>query len=108
MPTSSAAKPTPTRANPDAKPPSSEAAITSNNTRSIQFNLISPASKRFPRQDAVRFAVFFAGPLHHFGRQGGRRWALVPMDGFQVVPHVLLVEGGLRAPRLIARTRPEA
>src|SRR5581483_8188623 len=66
------------------------------------------SSQRSTGYEAIRFSVFFAGLLDDFGRQrrGGR--LLVPTNGFQMIPHVLLVERRLRAARIVAGARPEA
>ena len=56
-------------------------------------------------QPAQRFAIFLAGALDDLARQLRTRRALVPVERFQVVAHVLLVERR-RAAADAARCRP--
>src|SRR5579883_1326806 len=58
-------------------------------------------------QFAIGLPVFFARPQRDLLRQARRGRLLVPVDRFQIVPHVLLVIGGLRAPGLVLIHRPE-
>src|SRR5215469_15646113 len=60
------------------------------------------------RQTLIRLDVLPAGAARHLRRQGRRRWLFVPVNLFQVIPHVLLIEGRLRLSWLVEVHRPEA
>src|SRR5580704_1703307 len=56
----------------------------------------------------VSFAIARARGCHHFRGQCWRGWLLVPADALEIIPHVLLIERGLRAPGLVFIGGPEA
>src|SRR6185503_19384986 len=69
----------------------------------------SPALGKIPTgQPPERFDVFLACPGHHVIRERGDRRLLVPLDGFEIVAHELLVEARLRAAPPVGVARPEA
>src|SRR6516165_159955 len=59
------------------------------------------------RELAIGLPVLLAGALSNFLRQSGRGRLLIPMDRLEVIADVLLVVGGLRAPRLIRIRGPK-
>src|SRR5207248_5817651 len=54
------------------------------------------------------FEVFFARTGYHFVGERGCGRLFVPMDGFEIVADVLLVEGGLRAAGVVGCGGPVA
>src|SRR5215471_15882109 len=60
-----------------------------------------------PSKPPVRFNIFLAGLLRHFRRKRRRRRLLVPANLFQVISHVLLVEGWLRCAWFVSIRGPK-
>src|SRR5215471_2114771 len=63
--------------------------------------------ERPPGERAIRLPVFLAGATGNFLRQSWRGRLFVPMDGLQIIAHILFVVRGLRVSRLIGIGRPK-
>ena len=59
-----------------------------------------------PGNQAEGFEILFAGTGDDFVRERGCGSLFVPMDGFEVIADVLLVEGGLRASGVVGCCGP--
>src|SRR5690242_7946143 len=74
----------------------------------ITMPIVALAIQFFPRQALERLAIFLGSLADHLGRQLRRRRRLVPVEGLQVVAHVLLVVGRRADADLVGIRRPEA
>src|SRR5579863_7536489 len=99
------------RKNPAESACTTEKTTTAIHTQSSAERLaISPALswKRVSRHLRVGLNVLLTRLLRHFRRERRSGRLLVPLDAFQVIAHVLLVERFLRATGTIFILRPES
>ena len=61
-----------------------------------------------PGDEMEGFKVFFAGAGDDFGGERGCWGLLVPVNGFEIVTNVLLVEGGLWSSGVVGFRGPVA
>src|SRR4051812_18722382 len=77
-------------------------------TRAFTGANLATGSERLAGDALVGLDVFGPRLLDHIGRQLRRRRLFIPALGARPVADELLVEGGGRGARLVARRRPEA
>src|SRR5688572_7232726 len=100
------------RTNPRSAPAATDAPTMASTNRSNTvirgFRRSGLRSEFLAGEQPVGFEVAVGRGGGDLGRERRRGRPLVPVERFEVVAHELLVEGGLRVPRLVGLRRPEA